>query len=39
MMRYLAERAGFVDTPPEAQEEILQLAEEILSALGVRTEP
>lgn len=34
LLRYLAERATFVDTPPEEQEPILQLAEQILAALG-----
>ena len=35
LLRYLAERATFVDTPPEEQANILRLAEQILSALGV----
>ena len=39
LLRYLAERASFVDTPPEEQENILRLAEEILAALGVKPGP
>jgi len=39
LMRYLAERATFVDTPPEEQEAILQLAEQILAALGQKPSP
>ena len=38
LLRYLAERATFVDTPPEEQSAILRLAEEILSALGQKSE-
>jgi len=39
LLRYLAERASFVDTPPEEQSAILRLAEQILSALGEKMEP
>jgi hypothetical protein len=39
LLRYLAERATFVDTPPEEQEAILQLAEQILAALGQKPSP
>jgi len=39
LLRYLAERATFVDTPPEEQSDILRLAEQILSALGEKSEP
>ena len=39
LLRYLAERATFVDTPPEEQESILQLAEQILAALGQKPSP
>jgi hypothetical protein len=38
LLRYLAERASFVDTPPEEQEAIYGLAERILAALGQRSE-
>ena len=38
LLRFLAERASFMDTPPEEQEPTLQLAEEILAALGYETE-
>jgi hypothetical protein len=38
VLKYLAERATFVDTPPEEQANILKLAEQILSALGVPSE-
>lgn len=34
LLRYLAERATFVDTPPEEQDHIFDLAEKILTALG-----
>ncbi len=37
-LRYVAERASFMDTPPEQQEKILRLAEEILAGLGYRSE-
>ncbi|HEU5180225.1 MAG TPA: hypothetical protein VFW45_05500 [Candidatus Polarisedimenticolia bacterium] len=39
LMKFLAERATFVDTPPEEQDDILRLADQILGALGERTEP
>jgi hypothetical protein len=39
LLRYLAERAMFVDTPPEEQESILQLVEQILAALGQKPSP
>jgi hypothetical protein len=38
LMRYLAERASFVDTPPEEQDAIYDLAERILAALGQRSQ-
>jgi hypothetical protein len=38
LLRYLAERATFVDTPPEEQIHILRLAEQILLALGQKPE-
>ena len=34
LLRYLAERATFVDTPPEEQDDIFELAEKIFAALG-----
>jgi hypothetical protein len=34
LLKLLAERATFVDTPPEEQDAIFRLAEQILSALG-----
>lgn len=37
VFRYLVERASFIDTPPEKQDEVLQLAERILVALGIPT--
>jgi len=39
LLKYLAERASFVDTPPEEQTHILRLAEQILFALGEKIEP
>ena len=39
LLKYLAERATFVDTPPEEQSAILRLAEQILAALGEKSEP
>jgi len=39
LLRYLTERATFVDTPPEEQGDILRLAEQILFALGQKAEP
>jgi hypothetical protein len=39
LLRYLAERASFVDTPVEVQEDVLRLADEILAALGYATQP
>ena len=39
LLRYLAERSTFVDTPPEEQIHILRLAEQILLALGQKLEP
>jgi hypothetical protein len=39
LLRYLAERATFVDTPPGEQVHILRLAEQILLALGQKSEP
>ena len=39
LMKLLAERATFVDTPPEEQDAILRLAEQILAALGERSAP
>ncbi|HEV8375600.1 MAG TPA: hypothetical protein VGR38_05120 [Candidatus Polarisedimenticolia bacterium] len=38
LLRYLAERATFIDTPPEEQAHILRLAEQILQALGQKDE-
>jgi len=38
LLKYLAERASFVDTPPEEQSAILRLAEQILLALGEKIE-
>ena len=38
LLRYLAERATFVDTPPEEQSAILRLAEQILAVLGQKSE-
>jgi hypothetical protein len=38
LLRYLAERATFVDTPPEQQSAILRLAEQILAVLGQKSE-
>jgi hypothetical protein len=38
LLRYLAERATFVDTPPEEQDAIFDLAERILAALGQRSD-
>ena len=38
ILKYLAERAMFVDTPPEAQDAILRMAEQILAALGENLE-
>jgi len=38
LLRYLAERATFVDTPPAEQSAILRLAEQILAALGQKSE-
>lgn len=32
-LRLLAQRASFMDTPPEAQDRIFRMAEEILAAL------
>jgi hypothetical protein len=37
LLRYLAERATFVDTPPEEQDAIYELGERILAALGPRS--
>ena len=39
LLKFLAERATFVDTPPEEQDDIFRLAEQILSALGERSAP
>lgn len=39
LLKLLAERATFVDTPPEEQDAIFRLAEQILGALGERSEP
>jgi hypothetical protein len=39
LLRYLAERATFVDTPPGEQEAIFDLAEQILTAPGQETRP
>ena len=39
LLKYLAERATFVDTPPEEQSAILRLAEQILVALGEKIQP
>lgn len=34
IFRHLVERAAFIDTPPQEQEAILRLADQILAALG-----
>ncbi len=39
LLRHLVERATFIDTPPEKQDAILRLGEQILSALGIPNEP
>ncbi len=39
LLRHLVERATFIDTPPEKQDAILRLGEQILTALGVKSEP
>jgi hypothetical protein len=33
LLRFVAEKASFTDTPPEEAEEILRLADELLAAL------
>ena len=38
LLRFLAERATFVDTPPEEQDAIFRLGEQILSVLAERSE-
>jgi hypothetical protein len=38
LLKLLAERATFVDTPPQEQDAIFRLAEQILSALGEKGE-
>ena len=38
VLRFVAERASFMDIPPEQQEPAMKLAEEILSALGYTIE-
>ena len=37
-VRLLAQRASFMDTPPEEQDRIFRLSEEILAALEDRTD-
>ena len=37
-LRLLAQRASFIDTPPEEQDRIFRLAEEILAALDDGTD-
>ena len=35
IFRYLVERAAFIDTPPEKQDAILSMADQILTNWGV----
>jgi len=37
-LRLLAQRASFMDTPPDEQDRILRLAEDLLAALEDRTD-
>lgn len=34
VFRHLVERASFLDTPPEVQDDILRLADELLKGMG-----
>jgi hypothetical protein len=33
LLRYALERASFIDTPPDRQQEILRLADDLLAAI------
>lgn len=37
LLRFLAERASFIDTPPDEQERILRMCDEILSITEPRS--